>query len=147
MSMHRNKFKFETSITIVVSHIAIFFVALVFELNYGFGEGNAFNVMSATIPLFGLFLSIIIKDTIAGQFDLSAGRLINAQMVWVTRLILASYVAACMLTFVLFWRQAITTPEELSGWISTIEAALGVSLGMLVDSLFGGNKEEQQSTR
>ncbi|MCW2307949.1 hypothetical protein [Rhodobium gokarnense] len=147
MKMHRNKFKLEASITIVLSHVVIFFIAIIFQAKYGFGERSAFDVMSATIPLFGLFLSIIIKDTISGQFDLSSGKIITPQMVWITRIILGSYVIACLLTFLLFGIQSIKTPDELTSWIASIESALGVSLAMLVDSLFGGDQRKNDNVK
>ena len=123
----------------LVSHISIIFVALLFDMNFGFGTSNPFFILSSLIPLFGLFLSVIIKDTLAGRTNLKRGPQVNAQMVWVSRIIFSAYVLLCFTTFFMYYRQAIATPEELAAWIASIEIALGVGVGMIIDDLFGGS--------
>lgn len=138
--MYSSAFKFQTSLLIVISHILIFATAIYFQLNFGFDDTNLFSVLAALIPLFGLFVAIILKDTIAGKYNFRKGRKVNPQMVWITRIILIAYIAACFSTFYLFYRQVIATPDQLSEWIARIEGALGVSVGLIVDDLFGGGK-------
>lgn len=143
--MYASVFKFQTSLQIVISHILIFVVAFYFQLNFGFGNLDLFSVLAALTPLFGLFVAIILKDTIAGKYDFRKGRRVNMQMVWITRIILSAYILACFATFYLFYRQVIATPEDLSQWIARIESALGISVGLIVDDLFGGGSAKSQS--
>lgn len=140
--MNSSRFKLEVSLSIVCSHIAIFFLAVWFQSKYGFGEGSVFSVLSALIPLFGLFSTIIVKNSLNNKYNVKAGKKVNLQMIWVCRLILLSYVVACLSTFLLFYGQVIKTDKDLADWISGIEVGLGVMLGLIIDDLFGGAKEK-----
>jgi hypothetical protein len=93
--------------------------------------------MGAMVPLFGVFLVVIIKDTLRGREDLSVGRLQTQQMLLLTFMILGSYVLAVAATLLMIVNQTIE-PADLSKWLAIIESAFGIALGLIIDDLFGG---------
>lgn len=136
--MYQSQLKLCVSSFVVISHGAIFFVALAFQSHQAFDNEDAFSVLGALIPLFGLFVTIIIKDTLANKFNMRKGRKVNSQMLVVTLFICLFYLGGCFTTFYLFYNQTITTSSDLSNWIARIEAAFGIGLGLIIDDLFGG---------
>jgi hypothetical protein len=138
--MYQSNLKLALSNFIVLSHGAIFFTALLFHFYGAFDNANIFSILGPIIPLFGVFTTIIIKDTLRNKFSRARGKKINSQMISVTSLICVFYFFACAATFVLFYVQSITTVDQLSEWIARIEVAFGVGLGLIIDDLFGGEK-------
>ncbi len=138
--MRRNRLKLIVSFFVVTSHIAVFFITFYLQSLFALESSQIFTVLGSTIPLFGVFTTIIVKDSIRGQLNLSLGPTVSAQMIMVTFLILLAYIGAVAMTFRMFLTQVIVTAEQLGTWISLIESAFGITLGLIVDSLFGGDE-------
>ena len=134
--MTNSRLKLYVSLTIVLSHMATFFGLLALRA-LALPQMNIFEVMGAMISLFGVFVVVIVKDTLRGREDLSVGKVQTEQMVLITFIILGSYVLAVAATLVMVISQAVS-PTDLPKWLATIELAFGVALGLIIDDLFGG---------
>jgi len=135
--MYISKLKLIVSSFVVISHIFLFFITFYIATKVQL-ELNIFEILGAMIPLFGLFVAIIIKDTLHNKFNFRRGKKVNNQMIVITYSILISYSLAISLTFLLFIDQTIGTVEQLSTWLALIESAFGISVGLIIDGLFGG---------
>lgn len=138
--MYQSNLKLSVSVFIILSHGAVFFLALIFSYFGAFDNISIFSVLGPLIPLFGLFTTIVIKDTLQNKFSRKRGPVVNTQMIAVTSLICVFYLFSSLSTFFLFYAQVIKTVDQLSEWIARIEVAFGIGLGLIVDDLFGGEK-------
>lgn len=140
--MTSSKLKLYVSLGIVLSHILIFFGILSLRA-FVLPNANVLEIMGATLPLFGVFLVVIIKDTIRGRENLAPGNRQTPQMIALTFLLLASYIVAALAILLMVVSQAIE-PQELPKWLAVLESAFGVALGLIIDDLFGGNAQQDK---
>jgi hypothetical protein len=143
--MTSSRLKLYVSLGVVVSHILTFFGILLLRA-FVIPNLDIFGVMQAMVPLFGVFLVVIVKDTIRGREDLSIGNVQTEQMVLLTFIILGSYVLAVASTLLMVARQVIE-PADLSKWLGIVESAFGVALGLIIDDLFGGKAQPESSRK
>jgi hypothetical protein len=143
--MTSSRLKLYVSLAVVLSHVATFFGVLMLRA-FVLPQADIFEIMGTMVPLFGVFLIVIIKDTLRGRENLSVGNVQNQQMVLLTFIILGSYVIAVGLTFMMVVQQAIQ-PNELPRWLAIIESAFGAALGLIVDDLFGGKTQDAPQKR
>src|SRR5262249_37656353 len=106
---------------VVVSHILTFFGILLLRA-FVIPKANVFEIMGAMVPLFGVFLVVIIKDTLRKREDLSVGKVQTQQMVMLTFMILGAYILAVAATLAMIVNQTIE-PMDLSKWLAIIESA------------------------
>jgi hypothetical protein len=137
--MTSSRLKLYVSLAIVLSHVLTFFGILMLRALV-LPSMNILDVMGAMVPLFGVFVVVIIKDTLRGREDLAIGNVQTQQMVMITFIILGSYVLAVAMTLMMVVMQALE-PADLSRWLATIEAAFGTALGLIIDDLFGGKSQ------
>ena len=142
--MTNSRLKFYVSLWIVLSHIATFFGVMLLKA-FVLPDANVLEIMGAMIPLFGVFLIVILKDTVRGREDLSQGKIQTLQMVTLTFIILGAYCLAVVVTFLMVISQSIE-PADLPKWLATIELAFGASLGLIIDDLFGGKTQQPDIT-
>jgi hypothetical protein len=128
---------------VVLSHVATFFGVLMLRAAV-LPNANLFDIMGAMVPLFGVFLIVIIKDTVRGREDLATGKVQTPQMIMLTFIMLGSYCLAVVATLVMVVLQSLE-PADLPKWLATIESAFGTSLGLIIDDLFGGKAQEKLS--
>ncbi len=143
--MTSSRLKLYVSLGVVVSHILTFFGILLLRA-FVIPNLDIFGVMQAMVPLFGVFLVVIVKDTIRGREDLSIGNVQTEQMVLLTFIILGSYVLAVASTLLMVAQQVIE-PADLSKWLGIVELAFGVALGLIIDDLFGGKAQPESSRK
>jgi hypothetical protein len=134
--MTSSQLKLYVSLGIVISHVLVFFAVLLLR-GFVIPQADVLGILGAMIPLFGVFLVVIVKDTVRGREDLAAGNIQTPQMIGLTFIMLGSYVLAVFSVLLMVVVQAVE-PAELSKWLTTIEAAFGVALGLIIDDLFGG---------
>jgi hypothetical protein len=137
--MTNSRLKLYVSLAVVVSHILTFFGILLLRA-FVVPNLDIFGVMQAMVPLFGVFLVVIVKDTLRGREDLSTGNVQTQQMVLLTFIILGSYMLAVAATLLMVAQQVIE-PSDLSKWLAIVESAFGIALGLIIDELFGGKAE------
>jgi hypothetical protein len=140
-AMTNMQLKLYVSLAVVVSHVATFFGVIMLRI-FVLPQANVFEIIGAMIPLFGVFLIVIIKDTVRGREDLSVGNIQTQQMTMITFVILGAYCVAVGVTFPMVIEQAIE-PAELPKWLAVIESAFGTALGLIIDELFGGKSTGQ----
>lgn len=138
--MTNSQLKFYVSLFVVLSHVATFF-GIVLLKAVALPDANVLEIMGAMIPLFGVFLVVIVKDTLRGRENLEPGNRQTPQMIALTFIILGAYIVAVAMTLWLVVKQIIE-PNELPKWLATIESAFGVALGLIIDDLFGGKAEK-----
>ena len=143
--MTSSQLKLYVSMAVVLSHVATFFGVLMLRALV-LPQANIFEIMGAMVPLFGVFLVVIIKDTLRGRENLSVGNVQNQQMVLLTFTILGSYVLAIATTFLMVIQQTIQ-PDDLPRWLAIIESAFGTALGLIIDDLFGGKTQDAPQKR
>jgi hypothetical protein len=134
--MTGSRLKLYVSLFVVCSHIAAFFGVVLLRALV-LPKVDIFEIIGSLVPLFGVFLVVIVKDTIKGREDLSIGRVQSTQMVSLTFILLGAYILAIAMTLVMVGYQSVQ-PSELPRWFAVIESALGTSLGLIIDDLFGG---------
>jgi hypothetical protein len=137
--MTSSRFKLYVSLTVVLAHVATFFGVLLLRAAV-IPQANLFDIMGPMIPLFGVFLIVIIKDTVRGREDLSVGNVQTPQMIMLTFIMLGSYCLAVVATLVMIVLQSLE-PADLPKWLATIESAFGSALGLIIDDLFGGKSQ------
>jgi hypothetical protein len=145
VTVTNSRLKFYVSLWIVLSHIATFFGVILLRALV-LPNANILEIMGAMIPLFGVFLIVIIKDTVRGREDLSQGNVQTLQMVTLTFIMLGAYSLAVAVTFLMVIFQSIE-PADLPKWLATIESAFGASLGLIIDDLFGGKTQQADAKR
>lgn len=143
--MTSSKLKLVVSLCIVISHIVAFFGVVALRA-WALPKLDVFETFGALIPLFAVFLVVIVKDTVKGREDLSVGNRQSVQMVALTLILLLAYVIAIAMTLLMVAGQSIE-PAELPRWFVVIESAFGTSLGLIIDDLFGGRKIEVAEAR
>ena len=141
--MTSSRLKLYVSMVVVLSHVATFFGVLMLRAVV-LPTANLFDIMGAMVPLFGVFLIVIIKDTVRGREDLATGKVQTPQMIMLTFIMLGSYCLAVVATLVMVVLQSLE-PADLPKWLATIESAFGTSLGLIIDDLFGGKAQEKPS--
>jgi hypothetical protein len=141
--MTSSRLKLYVSMVVVLSHVATFFGVLMLRAAV-LPNANLFDIMGAMVPLFGVFLIVIIKDTVRGREDLATGKVQTPQMIMLTFIMLGSYCLAVVATLVMVVLQSLE-PADLPKWLATIESAFGTSLGLIIDDLFGGKAQEKLS--
>jgi hypothetical protein len=134
--MTNSRLKLYVSLFVVLSHIATFFGVLLLKA-FALPDMNIFDIVGPLVPLFGVFLVVIIKDTLRGREDLSLGNVQTQQMVLLTFIILVAYALAVVATLLMIVQQTIE-PADLPKWLAVVESAFGVALGLIIDDLFGG---------
>lgn len=138
--MTSSRLKLYVSLFVVFSHILIYFGVLGLKA-FVVPNADIFEIMGAMIPLFGVFLIVIIKDTVRGREDLRVGNVQTQQMVMLTFSMLGAYILAAFSALGMVAKQTITV-ADLSRWLTTVEAAFGMGLGLIIDDLFGGKSTE-----
>ena len=141
--MTSSRLKLYVSLFVVVSHILIYFGVLGLKA-FVIPEADVFEIMGAMVPLFGVFLVVIIKDTVRSREDLRTGKMQTQQMILLTFAMLGAYILAALSALGMVAAQTITA-ADLPRWLTTIEAAFAVSLGLIIDDLFGGKSTEEAS--
>lgn len=139
--MTSSQLKLYVSITVVLSHILTFFGILVLKA-FAKPDLNILEVMGSMTPLFGVFVVVIIKDTLRGRENLAVGNPQTQQMIALTFLILGSYILAVLATLLMVASPQLIEPSELPKWLAIIESAFGVALGLIIDDLFGGKSQQ-----
>jgi hypothetical protein len=139
--MTNSQLKLYVSLGIVLSHVATFFAVIILRAMV-LPQANILEIMGAMVPLFGVFLIVIVKDTVRGREDLATGKVQTPQMVMLTFIMLGSYCLAVAATFAMVVLQTLE-PADLPKWLATIEAAFGTALGLIIDDLFGGKAQDR----
>ena len=134
--MTSSQLKLYVSLFVVLSHILVYFGVIALK-QWVVPATDVFEIMGAMVPLFGVFLIVIIKDTVRGREDLRTGNVQTQQMVLLTFAMLGAYALAVLSALAMVASQAILV-ADLPRWLTTIEAAFGVGLGLIIDDLFGG---------
>jgi hypothetical protein len=134
--MTSSRLKLYVSLSVVISHVATFFGVLLLRA-FVLPQANIFEIFGAMVPLFGVFMVVIIKDTLRGREDLSVGNVQTQQMVLLTFMFVAAYALAVAATLIMVVAQTLE-PGDLPKWLAIIESAFGIGLGLIIDDLFGG---------
>jgi len=134
--MTSSQLKLYVSLSVVVSHIATFFGVILLRA-FVLPRADVFEILGALVPLFGVFLVVIVKDTLKGREDTSLGKPQSQQMIALTFILIGAYIVAVAATLIMVVKQ-ILEPADLPRWLAIIESAFGTSLGLIIDDLFGG---------
>ena len=107
----------------------------------GFSKAEARYTIGFLIPLFAAYLGVIVQENVRNRFRRNGRHpLINKSLVWLTFILIPTYILAFWMTISARAKGNIASTEEFTTWLTIIESGLGIYVGTIVFELFNRRK-------
>jgi hypothetical protein len=131
--------------SIVVSHFfAIFYIVMALT---DIDLWVRVQVALIISPIFSVFSIAVVKDFISLKESLESSRVLNASFCVLAIFITWCFVAYVFIALAMFTLRTIASPDDLKTFLSISETSFGVFLGLIVDALFGGERNAASNQR
>ena len=133
--MGRNTVKTVTGWSIIIGHLLI--MAYIFV-----GRADVLDMATRTAaaltvaPITAVYFANVVKNFLAGGLETGPGERVNWNYAGVSFVVPLSLMAAVLYVVSIYPKEQFAKPEDLQAALSGLEACLGGTVGLVVDSLF-----------
>ncbi|MFB6416135.1 MULTISPECIES: hypothetical protein [Bradyrhizobium] len=127
--------------SVVIVHLAAIFTILLFFLDLQMGR--RVDIALIISPIFFVFSLSIVRSFVEERGALRDDARLNGSFCAMAILVTWSFLLFMLSGLVLFSMRVIGSPEELKTYLAISETSFGAFLGLIIDTLFGGSKDER----
>jgi len=142
--MTERKLKSRILIFMLISKIAVIFFILFHWRTGGYSLSEMIATITLIVPLFTVYLTVIIKDTVKNPYKEqeheNENRKVKSSITILTHITFPLYLIVILYLISLKPRPGAFTFENLQTSIAAIESGFGIYLGQIVFTLFQKNK-------